>query len=116
MRLRVHHVTAARELGDLGRGQLHRYLAGDRFSELALQAEDVFELSVVPIGPERFVGPRGDELDAQPHTPADEMRGAFENRVHVQLPGDLRERQRGPLVVHRGRPRDDAQGLDAGKV
>ena len=115
MRLRVHHVTA-RELRDLGRGQLHRYLVGDFFSELALQAEDVFELSVVPIGPERFVRARSDQLDIQPHTPADEMRGAFENRLHVQLPGDLRERQRGPLVVHRGRPRDDAQGLDAGKV
>ena len=115
MRLRVHHVTA-RELRDLGRGQLHRDLVGDLFSELALQAEDVFELSVVPIGPERFVRARGDQLDIQPHTPADEMRGAFENRLHVQLPGDLRERQRGPLVVHRGRPRNDAQGLDAGKI
>ena len=115
MRLGVHHVTS-RELCDLGRGQLHRDLAGNLFSELALQVQDVFELSIVPLGPERFVRARGNELDVQPHASADEMRGALENRLHVQLPGDLRERQRGPLVLHRGRPRDDPQGLDAREV
>ncbi len=82
MRLRVHHVTT-RELCNLGRGQLHRDLAGDLFRELALQVEHVFELPIVAIGPDRFVRARGDELDAQPYTPADEMCGAFENRVHV---------------------------------
>ena len=51
----------------------------------------------MPIGPERFVRARGDELDTQPHTPADEMRGAFENRLHVQLPGDLRSDNAVPL-------------------
>jgi hypothetical protein len=115
MRLRVHHVTA-RELRRLGRGQLHRDLVGDLFRQLALQGEDIFELSVISIRPQRFVGARRDELDIQPHAPADEMCGAFENRLHAQLPGDLRKRQRRPLVVHRGGPGDDAQGLDAGQV
>ena len=82
----------------LGRRQLHGDLVGDLFSELTLQREYVFELSVVTIGPERFVGACGDELDIQPHTPADEMCRAFENHLHVQFPGDLRERQRRPLV------------------
>src|SRR6478672_4291072 len=92
MRLRVHHVTAG-ELCDLGRGQLHRDLSRDAFSERTLKVQDVFELSIVPLGPEGFVRARGNELDAEPHAFADEMGGTLENRLHVQLPGNVRERQ-----------------------
>jgi hypothetical protein len=115
MRLGVYHVTAG-ELCDLGRGQLHRDLSRDPFSEFTLQVQYVFELSIVPLGPEGFVRARGNELHAQPHAFADEMGGALENRLHVQLPGNVRERQRGALVFHRGRSRDDPQALDAREV
>src|SRR5688572_10330333 len=96
MRVRVHDVTAREPCG-LGRRQLHGDRLGDLFSQLTLQCEYVFELSVVTIGPERFVGACGDELNTQPYTPADEMCRAFENRLDVQFLGDFRERQRGPL-------------------
>src|ERR1051325_4868000 len=104
------------EVRRLGRGQLHGDFARDFFSELALQAEDVLELPVVPIGPECFVRPCRDELDAQPYAPVDQMRGTLENGVHVQLARNFWERQRGALVPHGRGPRDDAQRSDASKV
>src|SRR4051812_36684158 len=67
MRVRAHDVTAREPCG-LGRRQLHGNLVGGLLSELALQSEYDFELSVVPSGPERFVGARGAELGIQLHT------------------------------------------------
>jgi hypothetical protein len=75
---------------------------GDLFSQLTLECEYVFELSVVTIGPERFVGACGDELNIQPYTPADQMCRAFENRLDVQLPGDFRERHAVPGIIAEG--------------
>jgi hypothetical protein len=72
-----------------------------RLGELALKAQHILELAIVPLGPQCFIRTRRDELQGHADAFADEQRGAFEHRVHVQLAGDFRERFRDALVRHR---------------
>ena len=104
MRLRVHHVTA-RELVDLGRASAEPRSRAPPLRPASLcRPSTSSRSSIVAIGPERLVACARRPAGADSRTRfADEQRGAFEDRLHVQLPGDLRERQRDPLVLHRGR-------------
>ena len=100
MRLRMYGWTPG-ELGGFGRRQLDRNLPRHRFCQLALQAEHVLQLTIVAASPEHFVGPCGDELDAEPNPIGDQEGRAFEHGVDIELAGDLGEGEVATLVLHR---------------
>ena len=83
--------VALGKLRGFRRCQVDRDLARHGLGQLALQAKDVLELTVIASGPERLVGARGDQVHAQAHAVAEEQRRAFEHGVDIQLPGDLGE-------------------------
>ena len=115
VRFRIYR-AAPSHLRRLDGGELDGDLARHRFRELALEAEDVLELPVIPVGPERLVRARRDELHAHAHTIADQVCRAFEHGIHVQLARDLGHGELRALVAHHRRSRDHAQRLDTRQV
>jgi len=109
------HGSLPRELRALLRRDLHADLPGDRARDVTLDREDVAQLPVVAFRPHlafRRIDQPGVDADvvARPeHRPLDD-------RVHVEVPRDLRKRLLRSLVAHGRGPRDHAERRDLGKA
>jgi hypothetical protein len=115
MSLRIDR-TRFRESSPLPRFQRDPDLLRNRPGDLVLQQEDVLQIALVFLAPDRMVGGRIDELGHDPNPVAGAHDRALDERVHAQLPGDLRDGLLRLLVPHRGSPGDHAQRIDLPEI
>jgi hypothetical protein len=99
-----------------GAGQRSMQIARDRRGDFRLHGENVAERTIVGMRPEVLVGVRFDELRRHAQAIALSDNRSFNDQVHAELAGDFRQRLPLTLVVHRRRPRDDAERIDAGEI
>ena len=101
----------------LARGELHVDLPGDRRGQFRLQRQHIARAALEALGPEMLVRTRVDQLRRDPHFVAGSRHRSFHDRVHVELPGDVRRRR--PILaleLHRRSARDDAKLADGRQV
>jgi hypothetical protein len=91
-------------------------LSGNRARHLALQLQDVGQVSLVFTGPEMCIGRGVNQLDADLHAIAAALHRAFYDGVDIQRARNFRERTFGAFEPHHRRARDDAERADSGKI
>ena len=105
----AHVARMRRFLTPLGHIDLAREPRGDRAGDLILKIEQVLELQVEPVGPQRGLGGRVDELDGDAKALIRPAQTAAENVAHAEAALDLLGRI-GAQVEQEGRmPRDHHQ-------
>ena len=87
----------------------------NRARDLVLHVEDVFELAVVPLGPQLIAVRRVDELRGDAHARARLAHAALEHVPHLQALRDLADLDRLALERERGRARGDVKSFDLGQ-
>ena len=92
------------------------HLAGNRSRDLSLQHENVLQVTLEALPPQRLSRSAMDQLGGDSHLSTCANDGAFDERVDVQLLRDGRDRFAGALVVHHGRARGHAKPADGGEI
>ena len=93
-------------------GDRYFHFFGDGLRQFALQGERIAHFAVIGLGPEMLVGCAANQLGRDANAIALFHDGAFDDGVHAQGSGDLRDGELGILETHHGGVRDDAQIVD----
>jgi hypothetical protein len=103
-------------LSPLRRSNLRAHLLRDGCCDLTLQLQDIAAIAIVGLGPNVLVGGRPKQLGGHAYSLAGANHRSLNDGVDIQFAGDCRQALPGPLVLHDGCPRDNAQRADLSQV
>ena len=106
-------VAGRGERGLVLRGQLKLDLRRDVACKCALHDHDFLPRALVAVRPQVLVALAVNELGRDPNAVTGTEDRSLEDGVHVELPGDLRQRLVRALVAHDRRGGDDLKRADA---
>jgi hypothetical protein len=112
----AHVARMGRFLTPFGHVDLAREPRRDRAGDLILQIEQVLELQVEPIGPQRGFGGRVDEFDGDAKALVRPAQAAAENVAHAEAALDLLGRIAAQVEQEGRVPRDHHQVAEPGEA